>query len=99
MIEMRAGSSSSSLRLLLATLSLSLASCGGESTRAAEPASREYKACGCGCCGGATPQGPECVGEAELARIIARDKAVRGSPQCHAAGCSQGVLYKICGPD
>ncbi len=57
-----------------------------------------YDACGCGCCGGATPT-PTCYyperGD-ELASIIAADQAQSVDPGCESAGCSLGARHLCC---
>lgn len=58
----------------------------------------EYRACGCGCCGGV--ESPEaCLyksrGES-LEKIREEDLAVRDDEICNLVGCSAGVNYSYC---
>ncbi|WP_158622221.1 hypothetical protein [Corallococcus sp. CA047B] len=63
---------------------------------AAAPAPPGYTACGCGCCGGAEPQ-VKCLGtQAELEKVIAKDKADAKSPDCAMAGCTVPTRYQLC---
>lgn len=58
----------------------------------------EYVACGCGCCGGVTPQ-TVCYypdrGDS-LAAIQSEDQELAMNPECANAGCSLGVHYACC---
>jgi hypothetical protein len=64
----------------------------------ANSCSGAYDACGCGCCGGTTPQ-PVCyypsAGDS-LPTIIADDQAARSSSTCATVGCTQGQRYLCC---
>src|SRR6185295_15673242 len=82
---------------LVATLALT--SCGSTQppAGACEPAS--YTACGCGCCGGATPV-ERCVDTAHgetMRQIIDADQQQAGSPNCSFAGCALPIHYVCCG--
>jgi hypothetical protein len=75
-------------------------SCGGLSSQqaagACEPAA--YTACGCGCCGGATPV-ERCVDVAAgetMQGIIDADRQAAQRPGCAMAGCSLPVHYTCC---
>ncbi len=60
--------------------------------------SREYIACGCGCCGTLT-QETRCLYRSrgdDIERIIAEDRRARSSPHCAVAGCAMGVRYRYC---
>jgi hypothetical protein len=58
----------------------------------------EYVACGCGCCGGTTPD-TACYypdrGDS-LASIERDDQTVAASPSCEGAGCALGRRYVCC---
>lgn len=68
------------------------------STTPAKPKGPSYVACGCGCCGGTTPE-KQCLYHAkgdDLDKIMATDKAARQNPRCRVMGCSRGVEYSYC---
>lgn len=57
-----------------------------------------YVACGCGCCGGTTPN-KKCLYHSKgdiLDKIIQEDKKIKENPQCSTAGCSIGTEYSYC---
>lgn len=60
----------------------------------------EFKACGCGCCGGG-PRDIACyyptLGES-TATLKAKDVASKAGVDCNLAGCSAGVNYVCCMP-
>jgi hypothetical protein len=58
----------------------------------------DFLACGCGCCGGTTPNNAcyyPALGES-TALFQAQDEAVRQSTNCNLAGCSMGRRYVCC---
>jgi len=65
---------------------------------ASEEACGDYLACGCGCCGGASPSHacyyPD-LGDT-LAGVIAQDEATADSETCANAGCALGTEYHCC---
>jgi hypothetical protein len=82
---------------LVATLALTSSCSGSNAAGACEPAS--YTACGCGCCGGATPV-DRCVDTAHgetMQQIIDADQQQAQSPNCAFAGCALPVHYVCCG--
>ncbi|HYV45075.1 MAG TPA: hypothetical protein VFA20_09460 [Myxococcaceae bacterium] len=78
---------------------LAFTACAGSNQQpagACEPAS--YTACGCGCCGGATPV-ERCVdvaGGETMRQIIDADRQVAQNANCSMAGCSLPVHYTCC---
>ena len=85
-------------RIGLVVAALALTSCGSnqQAAGACEPAA--YTACGCGCCGGATPV-ERCVDTAAgetMQQIIDADRQVAQSSNCSLAGCSLPVHYTCC---
>jgi len=58
----------------------------------------EYRACGCGCCGGVYEPGRfTCVSSLErLKEIQKADGQARQAPHCAVAGCSLGTVYRLC---
>jgi hypothetical protein len=59
----------------------------------------DYRACGCGCCEGSTPELTRCVYpelDQDLAPIVAADEAAASDPTCAAAECGRGVRHLCC---
>ncbi len=57
-----------------------------------------YITCGCGCCGGSTPN-KKCLYHSkgdDLDKIIQEDTKTKQSPQCSTMGCSIGIEYSYC---
>ena len=73
---------------------------GGAAGAAPLACAGEYDACGCGCCGGTTPN-TVCYypdrGDS-LDTIKRDDQSVGTSPTCAAAGCAIGMHYVCCAP-
>ena len=71
---------------------------GGSSSADAGVCGGEYTACGCGCCGGVTPQ-QRCyypaLGETRDS-IVAADLAAKAATNCALVGCSLGTQYICC---
>ena len=57
----------------------------------------EYRACGCGCCGGVDSP-VVCIEDVDrcIAEIIAEDQVIAQSSGCQYAGCALGTLYVRC---
>lgn len=71
----------------------------GKCMRPATICSGNYLACGCGCCGGTTPQVLCYYPSAgdSLSTVIAADEAVKNDKaKCEMAGCSLGQRYVCC---
>jgi hypothetical protein len=85
--------------LVLATAAvLSMAACGGGSPAAGACEPATYTACGCGCCGGATPV-DRCLDTAAgetMQQIIDADQQAHQSAGCASAGCALPVRYRCC---
>jgi hypothetical protein len=57
-----------------------------------------YTACGCGCCGGETPE-KKCLYHSkgdDINKIIQDDSEAKASKQCSLMGCGKGVEYVYC---
>lgn len=57
-----------------------------------------YTVCGCGCCGGTTPN-KKCLYHSKgdvLDTIIQEDEKTQQNPQCSTMGCSIGIEYYYC---
>ena len=54
-----------------------------------------YLACGCGGCGGQTPEVVEIKDKDEFDRLVADDKRVKDSADCAMAGCSICTEYRF----
>lgn len=54
-----------------------------------------YLACGCGGCGGQTPQIVEIKDRDEFDRLVAADKQAKASDSCAVAGCSICTEYRL----
>jgi hypothetical protein len=71
---------------------------GGSSSADAGVCGGDYTACGCGCCGGVTPQ-QRCyypaLGETRDS-IAAADLAAKAATNCSLVGCSLGTQYMCC---
>ena|SRR5919106_743962 len=60
----------------------------------------EYRACGCGCCGGVDSP-VVCIEDVDrsVADIIAEDQSAAQISGCQYAGCALGTLYVPCAAD
>ena len=60
----------------------------------------DYRACGCGCCGGVDSP-VVCIEDLDrcLADIIAEDQVIAQSSGCRYAGCALGTRYIQCAVD